>query len=1012
MQNEENARGFAQNRLPWIITAITFAAYLITINHWINLRSLPVVSKVTGWDWSLPVQSPLLFALSYPFRWLPPGMQSIGLNCFNAICAALALGLLARSVSLLPHDRTHEQRLRERSEFSLLSNGLSWLPPVLAVTACAFQLTFWEHATAFTGEMLSVLLLAYVIQCLLEYRISHEERWLSKLALVYGLGVTNDWSFIGYFPLFIGALIWIKGIRFFDGRFLMRMFLLGLAGLLLYLLLPLIWVTKGNAELTFWEVLKANLVTQKMYLTFRGLRTPALLVGLVSVLPVVLMGIRWRSSSGETNAAGTALTNIAFRVLHLLFFAAWLYIVFDPAYSPRVLAVKTGLPFITFLTFYYLGALALGYYSGYLLLVFTDLPRKTWQRELPIMKLLNPVIRAAVVLAAIAVPVGLIYKNYGAIQASNGDILKGFVSRTMESLPSDSAYILSDDPYLLALVQASASSGTQRRDYVYVNTRALSIPNYHFQLRKHYGDRWPDIGKKEDVGVAVDQLSIQYLISGLASSNRVCYLHPSFGYFFEKMYPEIRGQTYPLHVFAPDEILPPPLSTEEIAKNQAFWSGVDAYLAKVEALEKVDSADAQMILQWCSRALNTWGVHLQRSEKIKEAGIDFARAVALNTNNLSARINLDFNEALQKGQRTSDPSQFKEQFRSWTSLLTEGGPTDHPVICEMLGDVFLNQSQYRQASLYYSRTAFYDPTNSHARISLAKALVTGNWIDRGREEIKKIRNDLPALSVTNRIELIALDAIADYNQGKFAEAEQKLQEAKNAYPDQPSVALSLSELYRAAGKLTNALTILDEQRRKYPDNLSLKIKEAELLLQNNQGEKANFLINEVLAASPKDTGALLYGAFVNIQEKKFDEGMKRLDRVLELDPENVQAYVYKGNIFIEKKDFESAREALDKALELQPANLTALRNRAILNLKSENLSAAKKDYELLQRVIPRSHVVYYGLGDIAYKKKDYAEAAKYYESYLKYAPAEGSKELQEEKKEVQNRLAEVKGLKS
>ena len=58
----------------------------------------------------------------------------------------------------------------------------------------------------------------------------------------------------------------------------------------------------------------------------------------------------------------------------------------------------------------------------------------------------------------------------------------------------------------------------------------------------------------------------------------------------------------------------------------------------VEALEKVDSADAQMILQWCSRALNTWGVHLQRSEKIKEAGIDFARAVALNTNNLSARI--------------------------------------------------------------------------------------------------------------------------------------------------------------------------------------------------------------------------------------------------------------------------------------------------------------------------------------------------------------------------------------
>ena len=81
-------------------------------------------------------------------------------------------------------------------------------------------------------------------------------------------------------------------------------------------------------------------------------------------------------------------------------------------------------------------------------------------------------------------------------------------------------------------------------------------------------------------------------------------------------------------------------------------------------------------------------------------------------------------------------------------------------------------------------------------------------------------------------------------------------------------------------------------------------------------------------------------------------------------------------------------------------------------MKADRLSAAEKDYELLQRIVPRSHFVYYGLGDIAYRRKDYEAAAKYFESYLKYAPSEANKDLQDERKEVQNRLTEIKNLKS
>ena len=85
------------------------------------------------------------------------GSQLYSLFYLTAFLAALSLALLARSVALLPFDRTWDARLRERSEFSLLSLKTAWLPVVLACAVAGLQLSFWEHATVFTGEMLDLL---------------------------------------------------------------------------------------------------------------------------------------------------------------------------------------------------------------------------------------------------------------------------------------------------------------------------------------------------------------------------------------------------------------------------------------------------------------------------------------------------------------------------------------------------------------------------------------------------------------------------------------------------------------------------------------------------------------------------------------------------------------------------------------------------------------------------------------------------------------------------------------
>src|SRR5437879_1448209 len=145
---------------------------------------------------------------------------------------------------------------------------------VLAVIICGLQLTFWEHATSASPAMLNLLVFAYVIRCVLEFRIDQRESWLTRAAFVYGLGITNNWAMIGFFPILLAALIWIRGLNFFNLRFLGRMFLCGLAGLLLYLLLPLAQSHSEIAPVPFWQALKANLGSQAGVLAtlFRGSR--------------------------------------------------------------------------------------------------------------------------------------------------------------------------------------------------------------------------------------------------------------------------------------------------------------------------------------------------------------------------------------------------------------------------------------------------------------------------------------------------------------------------------------------------------------------------------------------------------------------------------------------------------------------------------------------------------------------------------------------------------------------
>src|SRR6266853_5369107 len=155
-------------QLPWIIGTSAFVLYCATLNHWASLSSLGAIAQVSGWIWQPELRQPITCSVLYPFRLLPAAWLPFALNFFTAICAALVLALLTRSVSLLlgtvgaPRPINSEVG-RGVLTAPQLASPATWAPACIAVAICGLQLSFWEHATAFSGEMLDLLIFAYVI---------------------------------------------------------------------------------------------------------------------------------------------------------------------------------------------------------------------------------------------------------------------------------------------------------------------------------------------------------------------------------------------------------------------------------------------------------------------------------------------------------------------------------------------------------------------------------------------------------------------------------------------------------------------------------------------------------------------------------------------------------------------------------------------------------------------------------------------------------------------------------
>ena len=1031
--NSNPLKSFAATRLPWAVALGSLVLYLTTLHSWISFASLPAVSDVGGWNDLSQSVAPLLYLLTLPLKLLPASMVPMAMNVLAAVFGALTLAMLARSVVLLPHDRTKEQRQREQSAHSLLSLRSNWIPALFAAMVCGLQLSFWQHATAGTGEMLNVLLFAFVIRCLLEYRIGHKTRWLTRAVLVYAMGITNNWGMVGFLPLFCVALLWTARMQLFREGVPLKLALNALVGLSLYLLLPVVAVLSGSGE-NFLDVLMANLGLQKSFLgSLFSQRLMVLVMASTAILPLLLVSIRWPANFGDTNAAASAITTALLRLVHFLFLAVCIYVAFDHVVSPRKLV---NLPQVTgigapFLTFYYLGALSIGYFLGYLLLLSGKEEVRKWQKPSELSKALNRGLHIGLQGAALVVIGVLAWQNAGTIFANNKNDITGTYAKWLtDSLPKGKAILFADNGMspqiqLLHAELARSKSGGQT---MLIQTDLLASPDYQVRLAKRSNSLWPSPPEEVLEAKRIDDLQILNMLNAItAAKTPIYYLHPSFGYYFEQFYLEPDKGVFRLRPYpsGADSLDKPALTIDQVTENSSVAEAIekkfDDFAKESEQLRKNQFLDSLIIMGWLSRNLNQRGVDLIRNNQSEAAEKLFLAACKIYRGSPKGNVVAQAN--LRQANPESDYEFDKELDRligddellalsRIDSTLKTYGPFDLTQACFQLGQNFARKTQIRQAYHELTRAAELAKTLPDPVFFIADMFVSYELPDKAKLFIERLAkmNEANPFTPDQQIKLIRLEAGLLLAASGPDAAEKYLAERLKPHMNSLGGLHTMLAFHLDHDQNTKALALLDNWLKDNPDDLATLTDKGQLLSRLKRYDKAVEVYQSALelANSQEESNLISMIAATYTEKGDFNSALKHIDDAIKrTDTDNFT--FQKATIYMAMSQHGKAVTLLDTLLDDNPNHEEILLNRAESHMALNQYDLAKEDFSTLQSFAPNDPRSYHRLALIAKEQNQNGEELTNYTLFLKYVDPESvpAEELQR----VQTRVKQLQGSK-
>lgn len=325
-----------------------------------------------------------------------------------------------------------------------------------------------------------------------------------------------------------------------------------------------------------------------------------------------------------------------------------------------------------------------------------------------------------------------------------------------------------------------------------------------------------------------------------------------------------------------------------------------------------------------------------------------------------------------------------------------------------LGKLYLARLDLAAAEKEFRRAREAGYAADVVNVMIARALL-------GQRAFQRLLDELPAPAgkSDDALALHALRATAELGLGRKEDARKTLQQAQADAPRNAELQLALAQLAAAEGKPFEALKAVDEALQldpKHRDSLLLK---GDLLYASGKTAEATATYREVLRIDPRHPNARLALAGIALAENRLADARKEVDGALEYTPSSLQAHYLRALIDFKEGKTERAREGLAAVLKSAPDFLPALQLGGTIEYTLGNLQTAEAHFKKVVQAAPndpyalrllaaaqlrmgrlddaartigtalRQHAGDAGVltvaGEIALAKRDFAQAARYFE---------------------------------
>jgi len=855
---------------------------------------------------------------------VPVGGLAFKVNVFSAFCGAAAVALIFYLVSLIPHDR-----MQEEAEAHFDAGRVGLISGAAAAVFAAVSIPVWIVGTRAHPAAFDVLLGLIFVAVVVHVGRGGKTWLLYPAALLYGIGTTEFATLITWAPVAAVAVLfvcWRRGILR-AGR-LAGILGCYLAGLSLYFLFARQYQASAafgwRGFHTYFEALWFVWREQYRAIAKSVPQVGWLLVFIVTVLPGIIIFVRKRGGNRAT-VRGSYMLNAVLAVIGLA-------VLFNARIAPWSLLKWRPL----LVTPYMVAATWMGYLAGYWYIVISQRSRFDTRVPAAVKRVMRPLylpgLGVVVLLALVMNGRVADGRQAGAIIRLADEIVAGMGPAkwlVSDGALDDNIVITAHDQgkniRLLSMARAGASP--------YLDYISTLFDDPRLQVMARIGVR-PLLGEwlRRDPEAAGNLMVMGnpdlWLANGYQElPQRVLY----------RGVPDYKGVD----------------AAAVFESHLSFWETEGRALAEMAQRRGLLQGWYRWAARYVSKAADNLGYALEEMERPGLAFRAYAEARRIDTNNVSALLNMlmladrekmpeaakiqaEF-DGFVKGLRSKlkiwslayhfgyvrRPEAFLDRGFAWAlsgkpnmaiadlENAVRLGARGSPVQLA-LATLYFRQNRVEESRKAYLDVLRKDPHNTTALLGLARIAMRRGDFDTARNYLDRLAAlKVPAAVIL--LERVALESLV----GNRTEARKLLESLVEKDPENMKAWAALAVMAQQDGDTKTVDRCLEKIKKKGGGYPSVRMALAELALGQGDFDAARENLLALLKIRPDNRRALELILQIDMRQANRADAEEHAEQLLKVDPENAVGNLVLGGLHLLREEYALAEDCFRVSLAQQ-----------------------------------------------------------------------------------------------